>query len=93
MQGEGYGYKNGEFTLRNYIVTGDENKLTILQKREGNFENLSKKFKIVLHALPQDLSSVKVGENSIEFSKEKDKKKEVFEFSLDRDFEEIVLEW
>jgi alpha-glucosidase len=91
--GEGYGYEKGEFTIRNYIVTGDENKLTISQKREGDFENLSKKFKVILHALPQDLISAKVGEESIGFSKEQDKKKEVFQINVDQDFEEIVLEW
>ncbi|MFK8009898.1 MAG: glycoside hydrolase family 31 protein [Saprospiraceae bacterium] len=92
-EGEGYGYEKGESTLRNYIVTGDENKLTISQKIEGNFEGMCQSFKIMIHGLPQDLASAKIGEESLKFSKEKDKKKEVFEINVDRDFEEIVLEW
>lgn len=92
-EGEGYGYEKGEFTLRNYIVTGDENKLTILQKREGDFEKMCPNFKLMIHGLPQDLANAKVGEESLKFSKEKDKKKEIFEIQVDRDFDEIVLEW
>jgi alpha-glucosidase len=92
-EGEGYGYERGESTLRNYIVAGDENKLTISQKREGEFEKMCQNFKVMIHGLPQDLASAKVGEESVKFSKEKDQKKEVFEINVDRDFEEIVLEW
>lgn len=92
-EGEGYGYENGEFTLRNYLVVGDKNKLTISQQREGDFENLCQDFKIIIHALPEDLKNVKVGEETIKFSKGKDRKKEVFEIKVNRDFEEIVLDW
>ncbi len=92
-EGEGYGYENGEFTLRNYIVTGDENKLTIVQKREGNFEHMCKEFNVVIHALPEDLKSVKVGDQDTKFSKEKDRKREVFNIKVDRDFEKVELEW
>jgi len=92
-EGEGYGYEKGEATLRNYIVTGDENKLTISQKIEGKFEKMCDDFKLIIHGLPQDLTNAKVGEDSVKFSKEIDQKKEVFEIKVDRDFEEIVLEW
>ena len=67
--------------------------MTISQQREGDFEKLCQDFKIIIHALPEDLKNVKVGEETIKFSKGKDRKKEVFEIKVNIDFEEIVLDW
>ena len=92
-EGEGYGYKNDDFSLRNYVVTGTENTLTVLQTSEGRFEGLSKKFRLIFHVLPEVLSAVKVNGKSAKFKKKKEGEKDVVEVVVGRDFEKVVVAW
>ena len=92
-EGEGYGYESDDYSLRNYIVTGNENELTVQQSIEGNFKGLSNKFEIVIHSLPADVSRLEMNGKEVKFKKVKEGKKEVFKFKIDKDFESINLKF
>jgi alpha-glucosidase len=50
--GEGYGYKEGHSTTRNFTVTGTETSLTLTQVIEGDYQPSFTTYKVVLHGLP-----------------------------------------
>ena len=92
-EGQGYGYESDGFSLRNYKVTGSENKLTIQQTIEGDFDLKAKKFTVVFHAIPENVGKANVDGKSVKLKKAKEGKKEIQQFDIGRDFGEIVLEW
>lgn len=49
---EGYDYKKGRFSLRNFSLIGKSNKLSIQQHKFGKFITTYKTFKINLHGFP-----------------------------------------
>lgn len=51
-QGEGYGYKNGEFSLRVFETKIEKDKFIIKQEFEGDFKSKISKFKIEVWGLP-----------------------------------------
>jgi alpha-glucosidase len=50
--GEGYGYQQGDQTVRRFTVVGDEDSLTISQEIEGDYQPSYATYRVVLHGLP-----------------------------------------
>ena len=80
---DGYDYKKGRYSLRNFKLHGKENELIIQQFKDGTFITSYETFKLQLHGLPFKIASVAVdnelvslddiklnGNNVIELSKE-----------------------
>jgi alpha-glucosidase len=79
---DGYDYKKGRFSLRNFRLVGKKDSLTIQQFKEGTFITSYETFKILLHGVPfiikeieidnekVDLANFNTKENSIVVSKE-----------------------
>ncbi|WP_343486736.1 glycoside hydrolase family 31 protein [Allomuricauda sp. d1] len=82
-QHDGYDYKKGRFSLRNFRLKGKPNELIIQQFKDGSYITPYETFKLQFHGLPfkiktievdnevVDLKSVKLnGNNSIQISKD-----------------------
>ena len=80
---DGYDYKKGRYSLRNFKLNGKEKELIIQQFKDGTFVTTYETFKIRLHGLPYKIASIMVdnenvslqdvklsGNNTIEVSKE-----------------------
>tara|TARA_R110002051_G_scaffold137593_1_gene210083 strand:- start:4218 stop:6617 length:2400 start_codon:yes stop_codon:yes gene_type:complete len=80
---DGYDYKKGRYSLRNFKLNGKENELIIQQFKDGTFITSYETFKIRLHGLPYKIASIIVdnenvslqdvkltGNNTIEVTKE-----------------------
>ena len=80
---DGYDYKKGRYSLRNFNLKGKANELLIQQFKDGSFITSYETFKINLHGLPfkikkiqidnefVDLKDVKLnGNNNIHISKD-----------------------
>tara|TARA_R110000796_G_scaffold35017_3_gene90213 strand:+ start:197106 stop:199505 length:2400 start_codon:yes stop_codon:yes gene_type:complete len=80
---DGYDYKKGRYSLRNFKLNGKEKELIIQQFKDGTFVTSYETFKIRLHGLPYKIASIMVdnenvslqdvklsGNNTIEVSKE-----------------------
>lgn len=50
--GDYYGYRNGQFNVKKFVVQHRRNVLKIFQTTSGNFEPTYKHYKIVFHGLP-----------------------------------------
>ncbi len=50
--GDYYGYRNGQFNVKKFVVQHRRNVLKIFQTTSGNFEPTYKHYKIVIHGLP-----------------------------------------
>lgn len=66
--GDGYDYKKGRFSLRNFNLLGKSNALIIQQHMSGKFETSYETFKIKLHGLPFKIDRVEVDNEIIAFS-------------------------
>lgn len=66
--GDGYDYKKGRFSLRNFNLLGKSNELIIQQYVSGKFETSYETFKIKLHGLPFKVDKVEVDNEIIAFS-------------------------
>ena len=80
---DGYDYKKGRYSLRNFKLVGKANKLSIQQHKLGKYITGYKGFKLKLHGLPFKISTIYVdneefkledlkvnGDNIITISKE-----------------------
>ncbi len=80
---DGYDYKKGQYSLRNFKLRGKENELIIQQFKDGTFTTSYSKFKLRLHGLPFKIKSIELdnekatfgevklnGNNSIEVAKD-----------------------
>jgi len=66
--GDGYDYKKGRFSLRNFTLLGKKNELIIQQFKAGKHETSYQTFKIRLHGLPFKVDKVQVDNETIAFS-------------------------
>ena len=89
--GEGYGYENGDYRRSDYKVIGIGETFIIEQKTEGNYQGISDKFEIRLHAIPGNINSIKSGNIDINFEEEVQDKKKIFVFKIDNNFEKIEI--
>ena len=80
---DGYDYKKGRYSLRNFKLTGKDKEAIIQQHKEGTFDANYNDFNLVFHNLPFTISSIQVdnveiplehlktnGKNSITINKE-----------------------
>ena len=80
---DGYDYKKGRYSLRNFKLTGKDKEVIIQQHKEGTFDANYNDFNLVFHNLPFTISSIQIdnveiplknlkvnGKNSININKE-----------------------
>lgn len=66
---DGYDYKKGRFSLRNFTLVGKEDSLTIQQFKEGKYITSYHTFKIILHGLPFKISSIEIDNEKMNIEK------------------------
>ena len=66
---DGYDYKKGRFSLRNFTLVGKKDSLTIQQFKEGKFITSYETFKLILHGIPFEITSVEIDNEKIDISK------------------------
>ncbi|PJB11261.1 MAG: glycosyl hydrolase [Flavobacteriales bacterium CG_4_9_14_3_um_filter_40_17] len=66
--GDGYDYKKGRYSLRNFTLLGRKTELIIQQFKAGKYETDYQTFKIRLHGLPFKVDKVQVDNETIAFS-------------------------
>ncbi|QWX84695.1 glycoside hydrolase family 31 protein [Cellulophaga sp. HaHaR_3_176] len=62
---DGYDYKKGRYSLRNFKLNGKENELLIQQFKDGTFITSYKTFVLKLHGLPFTIKSVVVDSQKV----------------------------
>jgi len=63
---DGYDYKKGRYSLRNFNQVGKMNSLTIQQFKSGTFITTYETFKINIHGLPFKIKSIEVDNEEID---------------------------
>jgi alpha-glucosidase len=66
---DGYDYKKGRFSLRNFTLFGKEDSLTIQQFKEGKYITSYNTFKIILHGLPFKIGSIEIDNEKMDMEK------------------------
>ena len=66
---DGYDYKKGRYSLRNFNLVGKKNSLTIQQFKSGKYFTSYSTFKIRIHGLPFEIEKVEVDNEEIDSSK------------------------
>ncbi len=64
---DGYDYKKGRYSLRNFNLLGKSDELIIQQHKSGKFITTYKTFKIKLHGLPFNIVKIQVDNEEIAF--------------------------
>jgi alpha-glucosidase len=63
---DGYDYKKGRYSLRNFKLTGKKNSLTVQQFKDGSFVTEYKTLKFNLHGLPFKIHKIEVDNEDID---------------------------
>ncbi len=50
--GEGYGYRKGDFSIKRFSVFGNKKQMRIIQNKFGNFKTAYSEYQIIIHGLP-----------------------------------------
>jgi len=58
--GDYYGYRNGQFNIKKFVVAQKRGHFKIFQTISGNFEPTYSHYKIVLHGVPDNISEFEV---------------------------------
>jgi alpha-glucosidase len=58
--GDYYGYRNGQFNIKKFVITNKKGVIKIFQTISGNFEATYKHYKIVLHGIPSEITEYEV---------------------------------
>ncbi|MBT8318043.1 MAG: DUF4968 domain-containing protein [Lutibacter sp.] len=66
---DGYDYKKGRYSLRNFKVNGKKDSLTIQQYKSGKFTTEYNTFGITLHGLPFEIQKIMVDNEEIDIKK------------------------
>jgi alpha-glucosidase len=85
--GDGYDYKKGRYSLRNFNQVGKENSLTIQQFKSGKFITSYNSFKINIHGLPFKIAKIEVDNEEIDISKING----VVTFEVTKEFRELYI--
>ncbi len=87
---DGYDYKKGRFSLRNFKITGKENDFVIQQHKSGQFITGYTKFEIQLIGLPFEVKNIEV-DNVMVSLDDVNWNKTTKTFTVTKDFSEIHL--
>ena len=71
--GDGYGYKNGEFTRRTFAVEGDMNYLNIEQRIEGDYNPSYTSYSLKIHGVPFEVQEIEVDGEVVFFEHERNR--------------------
>jgi alpha-glucosidase len=66
---DGYDYKKGRYSLRNFSLVGKKRSLTIQQYKSGKYTTSYATFNIEIHGLPFKIDHVEVDNEAIDISK------------------------
>lgn len=87
--GEGYAYTQGDFSLKTFMLKGDESSLNIEQQKTGTFGDTYNKCIVKIYGLPFD--AVDCWVDGKEVSAEWDEKEEELTFEVNNNFEKIEI--
>lgn len=65
---DGYDYKKGRYSLRNFKLTGKEGSLSIQQFKDGSFITEYDQLKLRLHGLPFEIAEIRVDNEDMPLS-------------------------
>lgn len=65
---DGYDYKKGRYSLRNFKLTGKENSLTVQQFKHGSFITEYDTLKFNLHGLPFEIDKIEVDNEEVDMN-------------------------
>jgi alpha-glucosidase len=86
---DGYDYKKGRFSLRTFKLTGKKKELILQQHKRGEFNADYRKFHIVFHSLPFDITSIQIDNVEIELEPINTSKNQ--SITIDKEFTELHL--
>ena len=86
---DGYDYKKGRFSLRTFKLTGKKKELILQQHKSGEFNADYRKFHIVFHNLPFDITSIQIDNVEIELEPINTSKNQ--SITIDKEFTELHL--
>ena len=78
----GYGYEQGDYGYANFKLVGTQDRLTIVQIREGHYDSEIKNFKLNLIGLPGEIAEIKMNGILVEGDP-----------MVSSDFEKIEVSW
>ncbi|MEN0051284.1 MAG: TIM-barrel domain-containing protein, partial [Bacteroidota bacterium] len=87
--GEGYAYRDGEYSLKTFKVEGNENRLTIIRSKEGFYEESYGTYRIYLYGLPFEVKDCREDGKKITF--EQEESKSYIEVVINKKFERLEL--
>ena len=62
---DGYDYKKGRYSLRNFTLTGRDNELIVNQFKEGKYITEYDTFKLNIHGLPFEIDEIEIDNQTI----------------------------
>ena len=86
---DGYDYKKGRYSLRNFKLTGKKKEFILQQFKEGTYSAPYTKFKIVLHNLPFSITSIQIDNVEVELDKSNSNTSQCI--TVDKEFTELHL--
>ena len=86
---DGYDYKKGRFSLRNFKLKGKEKSLVIQQFKDGTFITSYDTFRINLHGLPFEIKAIEVDNEKVPLKQLKPNGNNVIEVS--KDFTQLLI--
>ncbi len=89
--GEGYEYKNGGYHMRKLSTQAKDKSIAIHQEIEGHWNPTYSKTKIVLHAIPFKVETIKVDGQSINFEYQEQMGNARYIFEVDNNFKTIEI--
>ena len=86
---DGYDYKKGRYSLRNFKLTGKKKEFILQQYKEGTFDAVYTKFNIFLHNLPFTITSVQIDNVEVEVNQSETSKSQ--SITVNKEFTELHL--
>ncbi len=86
---DGYDYKKGQYSLRNFKLKGKEKSLVIQQFKDGTFVTSYDSFKINLHGLPFEIKAIEVDNEEVPLKQLKPNGNNIIELS--KDFTQLLI--
>ncbi|MEM7659386.1 MAG: glycoside hydrolase family 31 protein [Bacteroidota bacterium] len=89
--GDFYDYQQGNFHIRVFILRGEDKQLNLRQLNQGRYNSSYKTFQFHLHGLPSRPASIIADGEDVPFFPSDDQM--TYELQVDKDFQEISIEW
>ena len=86
---DGYDYKKGQYSLRNFKLNGKEKSLVIQQFKDGTFITSYDTFRINLHGLPFEIKAIELDNEEVSLKQLKPNGNNVIEVS--KDFTQLLI--